>query len=92
MTKIYTATYQKFKALTESQLELLQTKIRQIQNVLDQASALQKNNTVRVERMKTELGIPQAEAKEWQMSKDGKGFEREKQVKKTTVKDRKGKK
>gem|GEM_PF-6273406 len=30
MTKIYTATYQKFKALTESQLELLQTKVQQI--------------------------------------------------------------
>ena len=81
-----------FKALTESQLELLQTKVRQIEVVLNQAQALQNQNAARVERMKAELAIPQAEAKEWRMGKDGKGFEREKQVKKTTVKDRKGKK
>ena len=71
-----------FKALTESQLELLQTKIRQIEVVLNQATVLQKQNSARVERMKTELAIPQAEAKEWRMSKDGKGFEREKEGKK----------
>ena len=82
-----------FKALTESQLELLQTKVRQIQTVLNQASALQKNNMARIERMKVELGIPQQEAKEWQMGKDGKGFEREKQVKKTIPNNgKKGKK
>ena len=81
-----------FKALTESQLELLQTKVQQIQNLMQQAQLLQNQNAARVERMKTELAIPQAEAKEWQMSKDGKGFEREKEVKKTTVKGRKGKK
>jgi len=81
-----------FKALTESQLELLQTKVQQIQNLMQQAQALQNQNAARVERMKTELAIPQAEAKEWRMSKDGKGFEREKKIKKTTVKDRKDKK
>ena len=81
-----------FKALTESQLELLQTKVRQIEVVLNQAQALQNQNAARVERMKAELAIPQAEAKEWRISKDGKGFEREKRVKKTTVRDRKGKK
>jgi len=78
-----------FKALTESQLELLQTKVRQIEVVLNQAQALQNQNAARVERMKAELAIPQAEAKEWRMSKDGKGFEREKKIKKTTVKDKK---
>ena len=81
-----------FKELTESQLELLQTKVRQIEVVLNQAQALQNQNAARVERMKAELAIPQAEAKEWRISKDGKGFEREKEVKKTTVKGRKGKK
>ena len=81
-----------FKALTESQLELLETKVQQIQVVLNQAQVLQNQNSVRIERMKIELDIPQQEAKEWQMGKDGKGFEREKEVKKTTVKDRKGKK
>jgi len=34
----------------------------------------------RIERMKVELGIPQAEVKGWQLSKDGKGFEREKKI------------
>jgi len=82
-----------FKALTESQLELLQTKVQQIQNLMQQAQALQNQNAARVERMKTELAIPQAEAGQWQMSKDGKGFEREKQVKKTIPNNgKKGKK
>ena len=81
-----------FKELTESQLELLQTKVRQIEVVLNQAQALQNQNAARVERMKAELAIPQAEAKEWRMSKDGKGFEREKKIKKTTVKGREDKK
>ena len=81
-----------FKALTESQLELLQTKVQQIQAVLKQAQVLQNQNAARVERMKAELAIPAKEAKEWRISKDGKGFEREKRVKKTTVKDREGKK
>ena len=81
-----------FKALTESQLELLETKVQQIQVVLNQAQALQNQNAARVERMKTELAIPQEEAKEWRISKDGKGFEREKKIKKTTVKGREGKK
>ena len=66
-----------FKALTESQLELLQTKVQQIQAVLNQAQVLQNQNSVRIERMKIELDIPQQEAKEWQMGKDGKGFERD---------------
>jgi len=78
-----------FKALTESQLELLQTKVRQIEVVLNQAQALQNQNAARVERMKAELAIPAKEAKEWQFSKDGKKFEREKKIKKTTVKDKK---
>ena len=78
-----------FKALTESQLELLQTKVQQIQGVLNQAQALQNQNAARVERMKAELAIPAKEAKEWQFSKDGKKFEREKKIKKTTVKDKK---
>jgi len=78
-----------FKALTESQLELLQTKVQQIQAVLKQAQVLQNQNAARVERMKAELAIPAKEAKEWQFSKDGKKFEREKKIKKTTVKDKK---
>ncbi len=78
-----------FKELTESQLELLQTKVRQIEVVLNQAQALQNQNAARVERMKAELAIPAKEAKEWQFSKDGKKFEREKKIKKTTVKDKK---
>ena len=69
-----------FKTLTESQLELLEVKVRQIEVVLNQASVLQKNNMARIERMKVELGIPQAEVKGWQLSKDGKGFEREKKI------------
>ena len=67
-----------FKALTESQLELLQTKVRQIQNLMQQAQSLQNQNAARIERMKVELAIPAKEAKEWRMSKDGKGFERDK--------------
>jgi len=47
-----------FKALTESQLELLQTKVQQIQAVLKQAQVLQNQNAARVERMKAELAIP----------------------------------
>ena len=81
-----------FKELTESQLELLQTKVQQIQNLMQQAQALQNQNAARVERMKTELAIPAKEAKEWQFSKDGKKFEREKKIKKTTVKGREDKK
>jgi len=81
-----------FKALTESQLELLETKVRQIDDVLNQATALQRNNMERIERMKVELGIPEPEAKQWQLSRDGKGFEREKEKKKTTVKGNKNKK
>jgi len=81
-----------FKALTESQLELLETKIRQIDDVLNQATALQRNNMERIERMKIELGVPEPEAMKWQLSRDGKGFEREKPIKKTTVKGNKGKK
>jgi len=81
-----------FKALTESQLELLETKVRQIDDVLNQATALQRNNMERIERMKVELGIPEPEAKQWQLSRDGKGFEREKEIKKTTVKGNKNKK
>jgi len=72
-----------FKALTISQLELLETKVRQIDDVLNQATALQRNNMERIERMKVEL---------WQLSRDGKGFEREKPIKKTTVKGNKNKK
>ena len=52
-----------FKALTESQLELLETKVQQIQVVLNQAQVLQNQNSVRIERMKIELDIPQQEAK-----------------------------
>jgi len=81
-----------FKALTISQLELLETKVRQIDDVLNQATALQRNNMERIERMKVELGIPEPEAKQWQLSRDGKGFEREKPIKKTTVKGNKNKK
>ena len=90
-----------FKALTESQLELLEMKvavikevINQSQNIMNRATALQRENSARIERMKAEPGldIPEAEAGQWQLSKDGKSFEREKWVKKTTVKDRKGKK
>jgi len=75
-----------FKALTESQLELLEMKvavikevINQSQNIMNRATALQQENSARIERMKSEPGldIPQAEAKEWRMSKDGKGFERD---------------
>ena len=81
-----------FKALTESQLELLETKVRQIDNVLNQATALQRNNMARIERMKIELGIPGSEAKQWRLSNDGKNFEREKPIKPTTVKGNKNKK
>ena len=82
-----------FKALTESQLELLQTKVQQIRNLMQQAQALQNQNAARVERMKTELDIPAKEAKEWRISKDGKSFEREKWVKKAfPSKGKKGKK
>jgi len=81
-----------FKALTESQLELLHMKNMQIQDILNQATALQRNNMKRIERMKIELGIPELEAKQWRLSKDGKGFEREKPIKKTTVRGNKNKK
>jgi len=54
-----------FKTLTESQFELLETKVRQIDNVLNQATALQRNNMARIERMKIELGIPGSEAKQF---------------------------
>lgn len=79
-----------FKALTESQLELLDVKIGQIQNTLKQIQLLQTQNTERIERMKSELGIPAKESRQWQFSKNGKNFEREKPVKKTIPK--KGKK
>jgi len=88
-----------FKPLTESQIELLHMKNMVIQEVLkrarevaNQATDMQKKNMQRMERMKVELDIPENEAKTWQMSKDGKSFEREKQIKKTTVKDNKKKK
>jgi len=75
-----------FKPLTESQIELLHVKNMQVQNLLGQARTLQNQNMQRMERMKVELDIPENEAKTWQLSKDGKSFEREKEVKKTTVK------
>jgi len=81
-----------FKALTESQIELLHMKNMQVQNLLQQARTLQNQNMQRIERMKTELDIPAQEAKTWQLSKDGKNFEREKQIKKTTAKDNKKRK
>lgn len=78
-----------FKALTVTQLELLEVKVIQIRTVLNQAQDLQnqaqdlqRKNAGRIERMKTELGIPAKEAKGWRFSKDGKKFEREKQIKK----------
>jgi len=80
-----------FKALSESQLELLHVKNMQVQNLLQQARTLQNQNMQRIERMKAELDIPESEAKTWQLSKDGKNFERDKQIKKTTVKDKKKK-
>jgi len=90
-----------FKALTESQLELLEMKvavikevINQSQNIMNRATALEQENSARIERMKSEPGvdIPKDDAWKWRMSTDGKSFEREKEIKKTTVKDRKGKK
>jgi hypothetical protein len=90
-----------FKPLTESQLELLEMKVMQIQdvtnqaqNIMDQATALQKQNMNRIERMKSEPGvdIPEVEIEQWQLSKDGKNFEREKEIKKTTIKGNKKKK
>jgi len=81
-----------FKALTESQLELLHMKNMQIQDILNQAQTLQKQNMARIERMKIELDILPAEINQWQFSKDGKGFEREKPIKQATVKGNKNKK
>jgi len=81
-----------FKALSESQIELLHMKNMQVQSLLQQARTLQNQNMQRIERMKVELDIPENEIKQWQLSKDGKNFEREKQIKKTTVKDNKKKK
>ena len=78
-----------FKPLTESQLELLHVKNAVIQEVLkrarevaNQATDMQNKNMQRMERMKVELGIPEPEAKTWQLSKDGKNFEREVKIKK----------
>jgi len=80
------------KPLSESQLELLETKSQQVRIVLNRAQDLQRQQQQRIERMKIELDIPENEIKQWQVSKDGKAFEREKQIKKTTVKDNKKKK
>lgn len=91
------------KALTESQLELLAIKSRQLIAFINQFESAQKEGKRRLDKMeeetvnrirvmKVEVGILEMEIDQWNLSTDGKSFWREKKVKKTTAKGSKGKK
>lgn len=87
------------KNLLESQKELLAIKSRQLITFITQFEAAQKEGdkriramqeeTVkRIRTMKVEIGIPEEEIDQWNLSPDGKSFWCEKKVKKTTVKEK----
>jgi len=57
------------KKLLDSQKELLDIKVQQIKNIQQQLNNMKANFANTIARMKEELGIPKAEAKDWDFDK-----------------------
>jgi len=62
------------KKLLDSQKELLDIKVQQIKNIQQQLNNMKADFVNTANRMKEELGIPKAEAKDWEFNKDNECF------------------
>jgi len=69
------------KELLESQRELLNIKVNQINQVQQQLNRMRIEFSKTIARMKEELGIPRKELNEWEFDKSERYFVRKKMLK-----------
>jgi len=70
------------KKLLDSQKELLDIKVQQIKNIQQRENNMKIDFANTVARMKEELGIPKAEAKDWDFDKTEQYFVKKNIIKK----------